>query len=138
MTTTTRGYILLETVVSGAIIATAVLSLITQLSGARVAGITAAREQTAARLVAAELEMARARQSVEGITSGVLRDERVAVGAGGYGVRTVASPMTTDPLPRPGPGNAVVRPRFIAVTSTASFDVDGRTRTVAATTRLYR
>jgi type II secretory pathway pseudopilin PulG len=129
------GYILLETVISGAIIATAVLSLLGQLSGARVAGIAAAREQTAARLVAAELERARAQAST--IEPGVLRDQTVIVGRGSYHLVTTVFPEQQDNIPAPDGGDALT-PRFFAVRAEVTFNVDNRERRAVANTRLYR
>lgn len=129
-----RGYILLETVISGVITATAVLGLLGQLSSARVAGVAAAREQTASRLAAGELENARARATT--MAPGTLRKERVLVGTGGYDVVTIADPVAFDELP--ARGTLVLRPAYINVRTVVTFDVGNRQRRVAASTRLYR
>jgi len=129
-----RGYILLETVVSGVITATAVLGLLGQLSSARVAGIAAAREQTASRIAASELEDARARATT--ILPGTLRNTRVVVGAGGYDVVTVAEAVRFDELP--ARGSLVLRPAYINVRTEVTFEVGSRERHVVASTRLYR
>ncbi len=129
-----RGYILLETVVSGVITATAVLGLLGQLSSARIAGIAAAREQTASRLAAGEIEGARARAAT--IMSGTLRQERVLVGNGGYNVITIADPVQFDELP--ARGTLVLRPAYVNVHTEVTFDVANTQRHIAASTRLYR
>ena len=128
-----RAYILLETVVSGTIVATAVVGLLGQLSTARISGIASAREQTASRLAAAEIETARAQATT--ITPGET-NRRVVVGPGGYQVRTVVSEEQEDSIP--GPGGVILRPRFLSVTTSVSFEIDRRERKSTASTRLYR
>jgi type II secretory pathway pseudopilin PulG len=132
---TQRGYILLETVVSGAIVGVAMLGLLGQLGHARVAGIAFAREQTASRLAAVELEVARSRTAT--IEPGVLRREDVRVGKGTYSVTTVAEPEAVDLLPAPG-GAVNLDPRFIRVRTEVVFHIDRADRRVVASTRLYR
>ncbi|HEY1100905.1 MAG TPA: type II secretion system protein [Myxococcota bacterium] len=129
-----RGYILLETVVTGVITATAIVGLIGQLSSARIAGIAASREQTASRLAASELEDARARAST--IVPGVLRSQSVAVGNGQYTVRTVAEPEAKDAIP--ARGNLLLTPAYVTVRTEVAFTVGERARRVTASTRLYR
>src|SRR5690606_5383317 len=100
---------------------------------ARISGIASAREQTASRLAAAEIETARARAAtiVPGVT-----DRRVVVGTGGYQVRTQVSQEQSDSIP--GPGGVILRPRFLNVTTSVTFEIDKRTREATASTRLYR
>lgn len=127
------GYILLETVVSGVIVATAVIGLLGQLGNARVSGIAASREQTAARLAAAELEAKRGQVATVAPGTSI---RTAQVGKGSYKVVTTVSDEQLDTIP--GPGGLVLQPRYLEVKTVVAFRVDGRERTARASTRLYR
>lgn len=133
---TTRGYLLLEAAVGGAMVAVIIGSLLTSMSQARTMSVLSGRDQTASQLVGEKLEERRAL----GFDNVTPEAAAVVIGVTGEYKRTTTVTDCIEVLPPPGTDMPC---KDIAVTVTYQVSANAGSgaagvRTSQATARVYQ
>jgi type II secretory pathway pseudopilin PulG len=136
VTPSSRGYLLLEAAIGGAIVAVIIGGLLTSLSQAQTMSIISARDQTATQLVNEKLDERRAL----GFANVTAQTAAVVVGVTGEFTRQTTVTACTETVPAPGT-NIPCKDITVSVSFVAGANAStgaGGTRTVQATARVYQ
>ncbi len=134
-TTKTRGYLLLETAIGGAMVAAILGGILTSLSQARTMSIVLGRDQTASQLVVEKLEERRAL----GFAGATAEVAAVVPGVQGRYTRSTTVTACVETIPAPG-ADTNCKDITVVVSYTTSKGArlgSSTTRTIQATARVY-